>query len=303
MPAVHFLRERWVTPDADFIDVDRLPTPKEGRTHAPVLILFHGLEGSSASHYAQCFARQCQQRGWQYLVPHFRGCSGDINLAPRAYHSGDAEEIGWMIERSRSFASPGQPVWAVGVSLGGNALLRWTQEMGEHARAWLDAVVAVCAPLDLLAAGRNLDRGVNRLLYARLFLRTMKHKARQKWHQYPGLFDLDRALKAQTIEAFDDAFTAPLHGFDGVQDYWGRASSRQRLRDIRVPTLILNAQNDPFVPAHSLPTHADVAKKVTLWQPRAGGHVGFAQQSQRRLTLEGMPHAVCEWLVQQTGKT
>jgi predicted alpha/beta-fold hydrolase len=294
-------RERWQTPDGDFIDVDQ--TPALGKpASAPLLILFHGLEGSSASHYAKCFAYECQRRGWQYRVPHFRGCSGEINRAPRAYHSGDVQEIAWIIQRCREQAAPGQPVWAIGVSLGGNALLRWAQDMGASALHDLQAVAAICAPLDLLAAGRNIDRGVNRHLYARMFLRTMKHKARLKWQQFPGLFDLDRSQRAQTIEAFDDAFTAPLHGFSGVQDYWHRASSRHRLRDIRVPTLILNAQNDPFVPAHSLPGRAEVSRDVTLWQPQGGGHVGFAQQHQRRMSLEAMPRAIGDWLAGAAGK-
>lgn len=302
LPHVEFKRERWMTPDGDFIDVDRMPQNPENAT-APLLILFHGLEGSSASHYAKCFGHECRERGWNYVVPHFRGCSGEINTAPRAYHSGDANEIGWIIERCRERRVAGEKVWAVGVSLGGNALLRWTQEMGEAAREKLTAAVSICAPLDLLAAGRTIDRGLNRHLYARMFLRTMKLKARQKWQQFPGLFDLERSLHARTIEAFDDAFTAPLHGYDGVLDYWHRASSRHHLKAIRLPTLILNPRNDPFVPAYSLPVHTEVSSEVTLWQPKAGGHVGFAQSHQRRLSLAGMPKAVCDWLVSESGKT
>lgn len=299
-PRLAFQRARWLTPDGDFIDVDSLPS--DGRpAQRPLVILFHGLEGSSASHYAHCIAQECQRRGWALKLPHFRGCSGVINWAPRAYHSGDAEEVGWIIQRCREAASPGQPVYAIGVSLGGNALLRWAQDMGQQAQREVAAIVAISAPLDLMAAGRHIDSGVNRHLYAKMFLRTMKHKARLKWQQYPGLFDLELTQRAKTIEAFDDAFTAPLHGFNGVQDYWHRASSRHRLRDLHLPTLILNAQNDPFVPAPSLPGRADVSSYVTLWQPRNGGHVGFAQQLQRRLSLTGMPRAIGDWLVSQAG--
>jgi len=317
MARVRFERIRLDTPDADFVDLDIALQPQAdsgaAQQQRPLLILFHGLEGSSASPYAQCFARQCQQRGWNYVVPHFRGCSGEINRAPRSYHSGDYEEIGWMLAQIRLQIGQqfglhiGQrrmrhaPVWAVGVSLGGNALLRWAQESGEQASRQLDGVVAICSPLDLQAAGRAIDRGWNRQIYARMFLRTMRNKARQKWAQYPGLFDIERALAASTLEAFDDAFTAPLHGFDGVLDYWHRASARHGLKAIRLPALLLNAQNDPFVPAASLPTRHDISKSVELWQPATGGHVGFAQQQQRRFSLDAMPAAVCDWLAQQAG--
>ncbi len=299
-----FERERWTTPDGDFIDVDHLP---EGHVspQTPVLVLFHGLEGCSASHYAQAFARQALKRGWRLKIPHFRGCSGEINRAPRAYHSGDFEEIGWILGRVREAVGPQTTVMAVGVSLGGNALLRWAQEAGEEAGRLVGAVAAVSSPLDLTAAGHAIDRGFNRQVYARMFLRTMKHKARQKWAQYPGLFDLEHALAAKTLQAFDDAFTAPLHGFAGVHDYWRRASAKPGMRSLRLPTLVLNARNDPFVPAASLPTVAEVPGHVALWQPRHGGHVGFATGGRRPegpgVWLDAMPKAVCQWLASATG--
>lgn len=303
-----FHRERLTTPDGDFVDVDQLDGSSLESVEKPLLVLFHGLEGSSASHYALAFASQARHRGWRYVVPHFRGCSGEINLAPRAYHSGDAAEIGWMLQEIRARHGGGGPVWAVGVSLGGNALLRWAQEAGAEAARVVDAVVAICSPLDLMAAGKAIDRGVNRQLYARMFLRTMKRKARQKWSQYPGLFDLDKALRAQTLEAFDDVFTAPLHGYRGVTDYWTRASSRHRLKEIQLPALVLNARNDPFVPSHSLPGPGDVSDRVCLWQPDQGGHVGFAHRGKATtgravswMALDAMPSAVCDWLMDPKG--
>ena len=138
-------RERWTTPDGDFIDVDQLA----GAPSQPLLVLFHGLEGSSASHYAQAFAAYAQQRQWSYAVPHFRGCSGELNLAPRAYHCGDHEEIGWILQRLR--AKHAGPVLAMGVSLGGNALLRWAEELGQQAASVVRAVAAVSAPLDTVS--------------------------------------------------------------------------------------------------------------------------------------------------------
>lgn len=296
-----FQRERWTTPDGDFIDVDHLAGAHN--PYAPRLILFHGLEGSSGSHYAQAFAALAAQRGWAFSVPHFRGCSGEINLAPRAYHSGDHAEIDWLLRRLHAQA-PGRPLVAVGVSLGGNALLRWAEEWGTAAASWVKAVAAISAPVDLAAAGRAIDRGFNRLIYARMFLRTMVRKAEQKWQQFPGLFDLEKVRRARTLYEFDDLFTAPLHGFADTEDYWLRAAAKPRLADIRVPTLVLNARNDPFVPGSSLPVQQDVGSWVTLMQPRRGGHVGFPRRLQGQpwaVDVQEMPDQVMDWLVDVAG--
>jgi uncharacterized protein len=288
--AVPLRRERWDTPDGDFVDIDFAPSGAPG---APLLVLFHGLEGSSESHYARAFALAALARGWSFAVPHFRGCSGELNRAPRAYHSGDFAEIGWMLARLR--ARHGAPLLAVGVSLGGNALLRWAAEAGDTAWADACAVAAVCAPVDLAAAGAALGSGFNHLVYARLFLRTMQPKALAKWDQHPGLFDRARVAAARTLWDFDDAFTAPVHGFAGADDYWARASAGPHLARIRVPALVLNARNDPFIPAPSLPRAGDVGRAVELWQPAHGGHVGFPR-GPLPAGLLGMPQAVCDWL-------
>ncbi len=247
-----FVRERWSTPDGDFIDVDHLaPAPAGTAPGAPHLVLFHGLEGSSQSQYAQAFAGVARQRGWAFSVPHFRGCSGELNHAPRAYHSGDFEEIGWILARLR--ARSAAPLRVVGVSLGGNALLRWAQEAGSSAAATASAVAAVCSPIDLAASGAAIDRGFNWLVYSRMFLATMKPKALAKWQQHPGLFDRDKLAAARTLYEFDNVFTAPLHGFKDTPDYWARASAKPHLAALRIPALVLNARNDPFVPAACLP--------------------------------------------------
>lgn len=271
-----YRRERWDTPDGDFVDVDFL----EGAPSAPgtpLLVLFHGLEGSSGSHYAQAFADFAAAQGLAFAVPHFRGCSGEINRGPRAYHSGDFEEIGWILARlKRQHAQrSGGPLMAVGVSLGGNALLRWAQELGDSAAQVVGAVAAVCSPIDLAAGGWAIGRGFNRLVYTRMFLRTMKPKALQKWAQHPGLFDREALLAARDLYEFDNVFTAPLHGFKTTEDYWGRASAKPHLHQIRIPALVVNARNDPFVPAWSLPHQNEVGDHVQLWQPAHGGHVGF----------------------------
>jgi predicted alpha/beta-fold hydrolase len=284
-----YARERWRAPDGDFIDVDHaLAAPG-----APWLVLFHGLESSSTSNYAVAFAQAARGRGWHFIVPHFRGCSGEVNLAPRSYHSGDFDEIGWVLGRIRETA--GSPVLAAGVSLGGNALLRWAEEAGTTAARMVRALAAVSAPVDLAAAGAAIDRGLNRLIYARAFLRTMKPRALLKWQQYPGLFDRERLIAARTLHDFDECFTAPLHGFKDADDYWRRASAKPHLAAIRVPALVLNARNDPLVPGASLPRPHEVGAHVTLWQPHDGGHVGFVA-GRWPGHVHAMPDAVCEWL-------
>jgi uncharacterized protein len=293
-------RRTWTTPDNDTIQVDSHNDTATG----PVLVLFHGLEGGSESHYSKAFAQACTEQGWSTVIPHFRGCGGPINTAPRAYHSGDAPEIDWMLAQvQREYRH--RPMVAVGVSLGGNALMRWVGELGDAAGQRVGAAVAISSPLDLVAAGRAIDQGVNRWLYARMFLSTMRKKAQQKWNQYPGLFDLEQALRAHTLEAFDDAFTAPLHGYDGVMDYWARASAKPVLGDIKIPALLLNACNDPFVPAWSLPQAIDVANSVDIQQPKNGGHVGFCQNNAQagwRASVLEMPRAVCAWLAHNTSE-
>ena len=287
-----FRRERWTTPDADFVDVDWL-----GDAGAmPLLVLFHGLEGSSASHYAQAFAAEASHRGWRFAVPHFRGCSGEINVAPRAYHSGDHEEIGWMLERFR--AAHAGPLLAVGVSLGGNALLRFAEEAGEAASSKLRALAALSAPLDLAAGADAIGRGFGRQVYTRMFMRTMTRKALVKLAQHPGLFDADRLRAARDLRDFDDVFTAPLHGFRDAADYYARASAKPHLAAIRIPALVVNALNDPFLPAPALPRPGDVGRHVRLWQPRHGGHVGFAAGAWPG-HVTTLPERVIGWLAEQ----
>jgi predicted alpha/beta-fold hydrolase len=290
-PAPAWRRERWSAPDGDFVDVDWQVDAVPA--NAPLLVLFHGLEGSSASHYAEAFAHRAGRLGWRFAVPHFRGCSGELNHLPRAYHSGDFEEIGWILARFRAL-HPG-PIAAVGVSLGGNALLRWAGEAGNSARLLVRALAAVSSPLDLAAGGHHIGRGFNRHTYTRMFLATMKPKALRLLAKHPGLFSRERLLAARDLYAFDDVFTAPLHGFRGTDDYWSRASAKPHLSRIRVPTLAVNARNDPFVPARSLPRQGEVGPDVTLWQPGAGGHVGFPGGRPPGHVMP-LPQRVCDWL-------
>jgi uncharacterized protein len=285
-----YRRERWITPDGDFIDVDLQPARDPG---ARWLVMFHGLEGSSRSHYAEGFAREAAAAGMHFAVPHFRGCSGEPNLAPRAYHSGDHEEVGWILARLR--ARSAESLLAAGVSLGGNALLRWAQEAGDTAAATAAAVAAVCSPIDLAAGGHAIGRGFNRLVYTRMFLASMKPRALERLARHPGLFDRARLLAARTLYEFDDLFTAPLHGFKSTDDYWARASAKPHLARLRIPALVLNALNDPFVPASSLPSAAEAGPLATLWHPAHGGHVGFPGGAWPG-HVQTMPRAVLGWL-------
>lgn len=296
-PSIH---QRWDTPDGDFINVVR-DSVSISSTTAPLLVVFHGLEGSADSHYARLFRYWAHSVGVGFVMPHFRGCSGEINLAPRAYHSGDHQEIDWILRRLQSEA-PTRPVLAVGVSLGGNALAHWVCVHGQQAGRVLTAAAAVSAPLDLCAAGQAMCVGFNRHVYGRLFLQTMVPKALKKLHQHPGLFSKQALLKARDLRSFDDAFTAPVHGYGDVDTYWREASAKPLLQSADIPLLLLNAQNDPFVPATSLPEQRDVSRSVELWQPTHGGHVGFADRPASLSCgfewLMGMPNAVGAWLLE-----
>lgn len=275
LPRLHvpMRRERVETADGDFWDFDWLDAP--AAANAPLVVLFHGLEGGSSSHYARALFAALAQRRMRGVVPHFRGCGGEPNRTPRAYHSGDYTEVGAMLARLRERVPADTPLFAVGVSLGGSALLNWLGRTGRAARGVATAAAAVSAPLDLVAAGRSIDRGVNRI-YARHFLATLKPKSLGIATRFPGVLDARRIRRVRTMWEFDEVVTAPLHGFAGADDYWMRASSKPWLRAIDVPTLVLNARNDPFIPASSLPSAAEVSEWVTLEQPAGGGHAGFA---------------------------
>lgn len=296
-PRVAYRRQRWDTPDGDFIDLDWVETHDRGsriedRGHAPLLALFHGLEGSSKSHYARALMAAVTLRGWRGVVIHFRGCSGELNRLPRAYHSGDSGEIDWILRRLKR-DRPAAPLFAIGISLGGNALLKWLGEQADAAAGAVTGACAVSAPVDLMAAGDALGRGFN-LLYARHFLSSMKRKSLAKLERFPGLYGRRHVLAARTLREFDDAVTAPLHGFVDVDDYWTRASSKPLLRRISVPTLMVNARNDPFLPQHALPHPHEVSQHVSLDYPAAGGHAGFVSGAFPG-NLDWLPRRVLEF--------
>jgi predicted alpha/beta-fold hydrolase len=213
-------------------------------------------------------------QGWSGVVPHFRGCSGDFNRLPRSYHAGDSAEIDWILHRLKG-DNPHSRRYAVGISMGGNDLLKWLGEQGGSALDVVDQAVAVSAPVDLQIAARQLDFGWNKLIYTRDFLRTMKRKVLEKISTHGLPLDPLAVRAASTFREIDNIYTAPVHGFRDAEDYWIRSSSKPWLRHIKVPTLLINARNDPFFPGDALPARADVSAAVSLEYPESGGHVGF----------------------------
>ena len=299
--AVRYSRECWDTPDGDVIEVDRLASsssPLSTHDARPVLVVFHGLEGSAHSRYVRGLMAAALAQGWDGIAPHLRGCGGRANLLPRFYHSGDSDEVDWVLKRIAATRAKGAPIYAVGISLGGNMLLKWLGERGQRsapARDLVAGAAAISAPMDLVASGEALGRGFNRI-YTRMFLRTLKAKSRAKLARFPGLFDRARMEAARDLHAFDDVVTGPLHGFVDADDYWTRASSKPLLKNIAVPTLILNAKDDPFLPAFALPMRDEVSAQVTLEFPEHGGHVGFMHAGHEG--NEWMPRRVLRFLAQ-----
>ena len=193
-PAISYRRERVTTHDGDFWDIDWLASDSRVARDAPLVVLFHGLEGSAQSHYSLLLMQELAARGWRGVVPHFRGCGGEPNLLPRAYHSGDHEEVGAMLAQIGVRAGQEAPMYAVGVSLGGSALLNWIGRAGDHGQRVLRAAAAVSAPLDLMAAGIAIGQGLNRI-YTWHFLRTLKPKALAMAQRFPGC-SMPRGLPA-----------------------------------------------------------------------------------------------------------
>ena len=274
-------RERLVTPDGDFVDLDWLP----GRAGAPVLLVLHGLEGTGRSHYVAGLFEHARARGWRAAVLWFRSCSGELNRLARFYHSGDTGDLDWVL-RSLVEREPGVRVGAVGISIGGNVLLKWLGEQGDGVPKELRAAVAISVPFDLAQCARVMDQGFQKAVYTASFMRSFHDKTRAKALVYPGFVDLEVALKARTFAAYDRAVTAPLHGFADEVDYWTRASSGPYLGRIRRPTLLINAVDDPFIPERSLPDTATLPECVQAEFVRHGGHVGF---------VEGAPWRTRSW--------
>lgn len=274
-------RERLETPDGDFLDLDWLP----GKPESPILLVVHGLEGSVDSHYVGGLFRLAAARGWRAALLYFRSCSGELNRLPRFYHSGETGDLDHVI-RTLGAREPKLRLGAVGVSIGGNVLMKWLGEQGADAPAALAGAVGISVPFNLMACALTMDRRPQRLLYTGTFMRSLRQKVTAKARVYPGFVDLDAVRRARTFAAYDRAVTAPLHGFADEEDYWRRASSLPYLTRVRRPTLLLSALDDPFIPGWSLPDPRTLPPAVRAEFVPHGGHVGF---------VEGRPWRATSW--------
>jgi uncharacterized protein len=272
-----------VTRDGDFVDLDWLAAPVAAG--APLLLVLHGLEGSCRSHYVGGLLELGRREGWAGVVLNFRSCSGEPNRLPRFYHSGDTEDLDEIVGRLTT-REPERPIVAVGVSLGGNVLLKWVGEQGDSAPAALAAAVGISVPFDLEQCAHTLDRGFQKWVYTANFMRTFKQKVRAKVPRHGAFVDLAAVRRARTFAAYDRVVTAPLHGFADEVDYWRRASCGPYLAKVRRPTLLISAVDDPFVPASALPDRRALPPAVVLEVTERGGHVGF---------VEGPPWRVTSW--------
>jgi uncharacterized protein len=264
--------ERWDTDDGDFIELVRLDADA-GRPH---LVMLHGLEGTARSHYARGLFLEAARRGWAADLLLFRGCGNEPNRARRFYHSGETGDLDTVARRL--FAADREaPFVFVGVSLGGNVLLKWLGELGDTVDRRIRGAAAVSVPFDLARACRYIDRGFSRV-YQRHFLQSLRRKALAKLERYPDLASRERVEAARTLYDFDDVVTAPVHGFENADDYYARSSSIHFLDDIRVPTLLLSAYDDPFLPGEVLDEVVGIAASNPQIETEflmKGGHVGF----------------------------
>ncbi len=263
-------RARWTTPDGDFLDLDFM----DGPVKSPQLLVVHGLEGSSQRQYVRGLLAHASRRGWRGVALNFRFCSGVPNRTPRLYHSGDSQELNWVVGELCK-RDPGAPILPVGISLGGNVLLKWLGERGADAPDEVVAAVAISAPFDLAASAAKMSQGLGRV-YSHYFLRSLKAKALQKARDYPEMVDAVAVRRARNWRQYDDAVTAPLHGFRDADDYWEKSSSIRLLESIRRPTLLISARDDPFNPASSLPLkQVESSAWLSAEFSQRGGHAGF----------------------------
>ena len=304
-PRARYQREIVALPDRDEIALDYIL----GDAGQPVVVLFHGLEGCSQSRTLRIFAAGFAAMKWSVAAPHFRSCGGQMNRLPRAYHAGDRRDVRWILNYCKSAFVHAAPLFAVGVSLGGNALIKHlanpdddndgnnnadesepasgsdsenNADSGtEHNNgsennnpAIVRAAVAVCAPHDLAASARAMDAGINRAIYARHFLKTLRAKVAEKRRRFPALCDPERLRRANTVAAFDELYTAPAHGFASAGDYWKQSSCGPDIPKVKVPLLCVNPANDPLVPPETL-IPPESAPNAVFVRPRFGGHGGF----------------------------
>ncbi len=262
--------ERWDTPDEDFLDLLFL----DGRDNAPQVVLFHGMEGTPRSYYIPGYARHFKRLGWGFTVMFFRSCGIEMNRTAKLYHLGATEDPELVLKRLRE-RYPEKPLFAIGISLGGNVLAKWLGEQGEAAQQWVDAAVIISPPFDPVAAAPKFHKEL-RGLYARHFVNTLVPKALDVARRFPGLFDEEAIRQCRDFYAFDTAVTAKLAGYKDAEDYWAHTACGQFVEGIRVPTLLISAKDDPFILPESQPVEiASESPYLYPLFPDNGGHVGF----------------------------
>ncbi|MEM8640434.1 MAG: alpha/beta fold hydrolase [Cyanobacteria bacterium P01_G01_bin.54] len=283
-PPLTVQRQRLDTPDGDFLDLDRLPAPKAAQS--PRLLLLHGLESSSEANEMRNLMALSQDAGWETIALNFRTCSGEMNRAPRAYHSGETSDLAWLIERLLR-EDETRPLFCLGISLGGNVLLKYLGEQGANLSTLVQGAVAISTPFDLAQATAVLEQGFN-WVYIDRFVNSLKKKAWEKYKHYPDLIDPQTIQSIRRLSEFDEWITAPLHGFANAQDYWQQSSSLQFLPQIQCPTLLISAQDDPFFPGHFLPyAQVEANPFLTALFTESGGHSAFIE--------EGYPYRLRFW--------
>lgn len=284
-PKLPLLRERLELPDGDFLDLDWTET-----NAGPIVLLLHGLEGNDESHYAKSLLKHLSQSGFQVALMYFRGCNGEMNRLPRAYHSGETGDVNYVVSQLTA-RFPDRPVYAIGISLGGNVLLKWLGETGLANS--LTGAIAISVPFDLSNAADQLNRPGS-MVYQRHLLSKLQNSLKQRLAHMSLPIKKEEALTCKTLRRYDDLVTAPLHGFSDADDYYRKSSSRQYLSAIQIPTLILHAKDDPFMTNEAIPTADELSDKVTLELADHGGHVGFISGH--------LPFRPRYWLEQRIGQ-
>lgn len=284
--------ERLELPDGDFVDL-----AWSDSASGPLLVVLHGLEGSFASPYVRRVMHAAAGRGWGAVLMHFRGCSGEPNRLARSYHSGDTADLDFLIRTLRA-RWPHRTLAVVGYSMGGNVLLKWLGEQGESTT--VAAAVAVSVPFELAAAAHRLNEGFSRIYQAHL-LASLRVSVGRKFTRHALPFSREVLAKVRTFHEYDEYITAPLHGFEGADDYYARASSRQFIPAIRVPTLVLHARDDPFLPARAIPRPDECPRAVTLELPERGGHVAFITDPLPGVTRPWLEERIMDFLADAPG--
>lgn len=278
-----YSRERLETPDGDFLDLDWCLEPSLG---SPIVLVLHGLEGSSSRRYVRNICRELFDRGIWPVALNFRGCSGEPNRKPHYYHSGETNDLRFVVEFLRR-RFPDRPIGVLGFSLGGNVLLKFLGEESSNIQDKVESAVAISVPYDLAAGSQLLERSRMGRLYASYFLRSLKHKVRLKKELLGPVLNLDAVLDSRTIWEFDDVATAPLNGFESALAYYAECSSCKFLENICIPALLIHAEDDPFLPAHAIPSAEALSNPMIQFVMHpVGGHVGF---------LEGTPTKPSFW--------